>query len=103
MISKLALAGTSKTCPLRKLRSADSPGKATVQSPWMMVIISFFAVEKVYLPASMMPTVAGKAPEFNAMDFTVPLKYSFTLIISMFLKVTPKKFARHCKIIGAIV
>lgn len=54
--------------------------------PETTVICSMEEVPKIYSPFAITPIVAGHSGVLNAIDFTLPLKYSFTLNIGIELK-----------------
>src|SRR5690606_4112641 len=79
----LALAATSKLSPALKYVKLPSPGSFTVNTPLTTVITSRWLVPNSYSPGAITPTVAGSFSPWNAMDFTLPSKYSFTLNIGI--------------------
>ena len=56
-----------------------APGSFTMSLPVVTSMISFVEVPNSYSPLAIAPTVAGPSVVLNAMDFTFPSKYSFTL------------------------
>jgi hypothetical protein len=75
------LAGTVNDLPGPKSAHFALSGSNAESLPVMTVIISTVDVPNSYSPGAMTPTVAGHWLVSKAMDFTLPLKYSFVLNI----------------------